>query len=125
MSKNDVVIVELDRPRELRFGHKALKKLNALTGKEVDELGSDELDFDMIEQIFFYGLQRDARENGEALTLEQMEDILDCAESYEYLMEKMNEAFRKAFGAQEGNEQLPGKKASTKPKGNRSTGKKA
>ena len=29
--RNDVVILELDRPRELRLGHKALKRFSALT----------------------------------------------------------------------------------------------
>ena len=31
---NDVVIIELDRPRELRYGYKAIKKLVAMTGKK-------------------------------------------------------------------------------------------
>lgn len=105
--KNDVVIVELDRPRELRFGHKALKKMSALMGKSVEDIGGDELDLEEIEKVFFYGLSKDARDNGEALTLEMMEDILDHAPSYSYLLQKMNEAFAVAFGGMgdEGNQQ--------------------
>lgn len=106
-SNNDVVIIELDRPRELRFGHKALKKLTALMGKGIEDIGGDELDLEEIEKVFFYGLSKDARENGENLTLEMMEDILDYAPSYGYLMQKMNEAFAVAFGGMgdEGNQQ--------------------
>lgn len=106
--KNDVVIIELDRPRELRFGHKALKKLSALTGKSMDEMESDEeLDFEELEQIFLYGLERDARENGETLTLDMMEDILDYAPNIAYLMEKMQEAMSNAMGGIEGNLPAP------------------
>lgn len=101
---NDVVIIELDRPRELRFGHKALKKLSALTGKSMEEMEEDaELDFEELEQIFLYGLARDAKENGEVLTIENMEDILDCAPSMAYLMEKMQKAMANAMGGIEGN----------------------
>ena len=36
--KNDVVILQLDRPRELRLGHKALKRFSALTGCAMSEM---------------------------------------------------------------------------------------
>lgn len=107
-TKNDVVIVHLDRERELRFGHKALKKINA-TGQSLTSDGDgDELNFEELERIFFYGLEKDARDNGEQLTLEMMEDILDEAPSYAYLMEKMQEAMKIAMnGFDEGNLQTP------------------
>lgn len=105
--KNDVVIVHLDRPRELRFGHKALKRLSASSGKSMDDMGNDDLDFGQIEEIYYYGLQRDAQENGETLRLEDMEDLLDYAESYEYLIGKMTEAMDKAMGSLAGNRQAP------------------
>lgn len=110
MSKdnNDVVIIELDRPRELRFGHKALKKLAAYSGKSMDEMGSDdEMDLTELEQIFLYGLERDARDNGETLTLDMMENILDEAPSMAYLVDKMKEAMANAMGGTEGNQQVP------------------
>jgi hypothetical protein len=125
--KNDVVIIELDRPRELRFGHKALKRLSATTGKSMEEMGSDdEFDLEEMEVIFFYGLERDARDNGETLTLEMMEDILDHADSYKYLMDKMQEAMANTMGGiSEGNTPAP-KTAQTNRATRRSgTGKKA
>ncbi|MDD9266051.1 hypothetical protein ACFPES_03295 [Paenibacillus sp. GCM10023248] len=104
-NNNDVVIVELDRPRELRFGHKALKRMLARNGKSVEDMEQENqgTDLDELETIFFYGLEKDARENGEKLTLEMMEDILDYAPSHEYLMEKIYEAFNKAYGKFGGN----------------------
>ncbi|TFE30836.1 hypothetical protein [Cohnella luojiensis] len=119
---NDVVIVNLDRPRELRFGHKALKRLSAVTGKGMDDMVEDEIDFKQLEEIFFYGLERDAREHNETLTMDQMEDILDCAESYAYLMAKMTEALQKATGNLTGNGQPAGKTVN-QPNPSRGTGR--
>mgnify|MGYP001354223465 CR=1 FL=1 len=123
MSKNnDVVIIELDRPRELRYGHKALKKMTAITGVSLDDMDTDKLDLEQIEKIIYCGLLSDARANNETLKLEDMEDLLDQAPHYGHVMEKMQEGFEKAFGSSfEGNDQ-PGKSPANQ---NPSTGKKA
>lgn len=95
--KNTEVIVYLDRPRFVRFGHKALKQLGALTGRKMAQL--DESDFDMedLEKIMYCGLMADARQHGEELKLEDMEDLLDSAESFGDIMEVMNRALEQAF----------------------------
>lgn len=96
--KNDVVILNLDRPRELRYGHKAIKKLGALLGTDIDAaLQMDGLDLEQLEKILYCGLLSDAKEHGETLTLEQMEDLLDKGNFGENLA-KMQEAFNAAFG---------------------------
>lgn len=101
MSKNDVVIINLDRPRELRFGHKALKTLTALTGKSLEELDlDDKFDMEELEKIFYCGLLSDARENKETLKLEDMEDLLDLAPMH-VLLNSMQMAFSAAFGQME------------------------
>jgi hypothetical protein len=102
MSKNntDVVIIELDRPRELRFGHKALKKLVALTGKSLEEIENTQMNnLEMLEQLVYCGLLNDAKKNGEELTLDDMEDLLDQAPSEAHIIEKVTQAFAAAFGA--------------------------
>jgi predicted solute-binding protein len=98
IDKNDVVVINLDRPRILRFGHKALKKLGALTGKGLADLGENDFDLEELEKILYCGLLSDAKENGETLKLEDMEDLLDQAESYNELLEAMNLALTNAFG---------------------------
>ena len=99
MSKNnDVVIIELDRPRELRFGHKALKTMAAL-GVDMTANQEGEFAVDEIEKIVYCGLLSDARKNGEDLKLEDMEDLLDQAPTYQYIIDKMQEAFAVAFGS--------------------------
>ncbi|RJE88626.1 hypothetical protein D3P07_11575 [Paenibacillus sp. 1011MAR3C5] len=114
MSKNDVVMIELDRPRELRYGHKAIKRLLAMTGKDIENLSTEDLDLEDLEKYLYCGLLSDARDNNETLTLEQMEDLLDQAPSFAELIEKMNHALESAFGEMvEGNEPV-GKQPKTK-----------
>lgn len=96
--KNDVVMINLDRPRLLWFGHKALKTLSALTGKDIDSaMQMDGLDMEELEKIMYCGLLKDAKIKGETLTLEQMEDLLDEAPFGE-IIDKMQKAFSTSFG---------------------------
>lgn len=97
--KNDVVVINLDRPRFLRFGHKALKRLNAMTGKSMDNFELDGNNLEEIEKVFYCGLLYDAKQNNETLKLEDMEDLLDEAPSYGELIGKMTEALNVAFGS--------------------------
>jgi hypothetical protein len=99
--KNDLTLIKLDRPRFVRFGHKALKTLSALTGKSLQELDFENFDLDDVEKILYCGLLSDAKANGEVLKLEDMEDLLDQAESYQEIINTMGEAISKAFGNSE------------------------
>ena len=72
-----MVIINLDRPRFLRFGHKALKQLGTLTGKKLEEMDENDFDLADLEKVMWCGLQADAKEHGEVLKLEDMEDLLD------------------------------------------------
>lgn len=94
---NDVVIIELDRPRELRYGYKAIKRLVAMTGKNIESFIGDEVNLDDFEKIIYCGLISDASKNGETLKLDEIEDLLDL-KPMQYSMEKMQEAFSAAFG---------------------------
>ena len=96
--KNDVVIINLDRPRVLRYGHKALKKLVSLTGMNVENIEIDGNDFEQIEKMIYFGLLSDAKEHNETLKLEDMEDLLDQADTWSEIIEKMQEALNAAFG---------------------------
>lgn len=124
---NDVVMMNLDRPREIRFGHKALKKVVAMTGKTLEEIENNGFsDFEIVEKMAYCGLLEDAQENGETLKLEDMEDLLDKAPNWAHVAESINRAFMVAFGVDinsvnEGNGQSPEYPANE----NRLTGKKA
>lgn len=97
MDKNTMVVINLDRPRFVRFGHKALKQLSILTGKKLEQMDENDFDLADLEKIMWCGLQQDARENGETLKVEDMEDLLDSAESFSEIMETMNKALEQAF----------------------------
>jgi hypothetical protein len=101
--KNGLVLLKLDRPRFLRFGHKALKTLVALTGKSLDELDFEKFDLDNLEVILYCALLSDAKTNNETLKLEDMEDLLDHADKYSDVLEAMKQAMNQAF--QSGNEE--------------------
>jgi hypothetical protein len=94
---NTMVIVNLDRPRFVRFGHKALKQLTKLTGKKLELMDENDFDLADLEKIMWCGLQADALEHGESLKIEDMEDLLDKAESFGEIMSAMNQALEKAF----------------------------
>lgn len=104
MNKNDLVVINLDRPRFLRYGHKALKQLSSLTNLDITKMDMSNFRLEDLEKVLYAGLLSDARENGETLKLDDMEDLLDQAESFKELMEKLNEAFERAFGTSKGEE---------------------
>ena len=60
--KNDLVLVQLDRPREVRFGHKSLKMLSVLLGKNMAQFDESEIDLGDIEKVMFCGLLQDSKE---------------------------------------------------------------
>lgn len=103
VEKNMTVLIELDRPREVRFGHKALKKLMALTGKSLNNITEEEFSMEELERVMYCGLLSDAKEHGETLELEQMEDLLDHAKSFNEVMEAMEKALENAFQSTEKN----------------------
>jgi len=103
---SDIVIIQLDKPRELRYGHKALKKLVALTGKSLEDIERDGFgDFDTIEKMVYCGL------NDDSLQLSDMEQLLDKAPNYKHIIDAVQRAFLAAFGVKpedvEGNQLQP------------------
>lgn len=95
--KNPCVIIELDRPREIRFGHKSLKMLGAMLNKNMANLDESDFDLGEIEKVMYCGLLADSKEHGENLKLEDMEDLLDLASSYGDIIKAMNDALNNAF----------------------------
>lgn len=71
------VTVMLDRPREMKLSHKAMKKFAAITGCSLEDMDVILQNPTKLEALYYVGLQEDARQNGEALTSNMMENILD------------------------------------------------
>lgn len=74
--KNDVVILELDRPRELRLGHKALKRFSALTGCSMQQMQGEVSRYDRMSMLVYVMLSEDDPD----LTSEAVDDLIDRAE---------------------------------------------
>lgn len=101
---NDVVILKIGgRERELRFGHKALKTFQSISGIGLEELGQGGFDLDTIEKLIYSGLLSDARKHDEIIKLEDLEDWLDEVEEYQVIIDKMTQALANAFGKDEKN----------------------
>lgn len=99
---NNVVIIELDRPRELKFTHSALRTFSELTGKameDIDKEGLDTSSFDTIEKMAYCALLKDARKEGETLSLDTISELLDEAPSWAELTTKLVTAWCIAVGA--------------------------
>lgn len=73
---NDVVILELDRPRELRLGHKALKRFSALTGSSMAEMQEDIQNYEKMSALVYVMLSQD----DPSLTPDAVDDLIDQAE---------------------------------------------
>lgn len=108
-NQNDVVIIDFDRPREIRFGHKALKTYQALSGQSIEQIGQGGFDFTNIERLVYAGLLSDARNHSETITIEQVEDWLDDHDIQDTI-EKMSIALAQAFGGTDPNVPAAGKK---------------
>ena len=80
--ENDTVIIELDRPRELKLGHKALKRFSALTGKSMAEMQSAIQHYDVLACLMYTMLAVDAEKHGEELTPDQVDDLLEDVPIY-------------------------------------------
>ena len=96
MSKTDMVIIELDRPRELRFGHKALKMIKATFNENIIDIvskGVNEMEPEALEKIYHAGLIG----NDKDLKLEDVEDLIDRV-PFSVLILKMTEAIDKTYG---------------------------
>lgn len=129
---NDVVVIQLDRPRQLNFNYTALKTLVELSGQTIEEIDQrlDVSDFEFLEQMVYCALLKDARENNETLTLDQIPKLLDGAPTFAHIIEKVISAWRVTFGGPpappvpEGNTGKPPSSADQPETASRSTGKK-
>ncbi len=83
--ENDTVIIELDRPRELKLGHKALKRFSALTGKSLAELEEAIQHYDVMAALMYVMLAVDAEKHGEDLTPDQVDDLLEDVPIYQQM----------------------------------------
>lgn len=98
--ENDTVMIELDRPRELKLGHKALKRFSALTGCSMADMEKEVQHYDKLSCLLYVMLAVDAEDHGENLTPAQVDDLLDPV-PIKQLMELAMAAVAAAFGEED------------------------
>lgn len=91
---NDTVILELDRPRELRLTHKVMKRFCAATGTRLSDIETTVDDYDNMTRLIFEML----RAEDPALTQEQCDDLLDRV-PIGTILKKGAEAVKAGFGS--------------------------
>lgn len=89
---NDTVILNLDRPRELRLGHKALKRFSALTGCTMESMEETIKSYENMSCLVYVMLSQE----DSALTPEQVDDLLDKVPIRE-IVSKCSQAIAAAF----------------------------
>jgi len=92
MDNNDVVIINLDRPRELKLRHKTLKRFLAKTNTSVDDLDTSLQSYETLTALLFEMLHAD----DPTLTPEACDDLLDSI-PLGVVIGKASEAINAAF----------------------------
>lgn len=90
---NDIVILKLDKPREIKFGIKAIKIIEKLKKCKISNLNLDQLTADELIQITHAGLV-----DKSDTTVEQLEDLIDQYTTIGNVIIIISEAFQVAFG---------------------------
>lgn len=94
---NDVVILELDRPRELRLGHKALKRFSALTECSMTDLEYEIQYYEKMTLLIWVMVTEEQIAMGEEMmSQEQLDVLLDKLPLYKVTAAAAN-AIKAAF----------------------------
>ena len=90
------IVIELDRPRKLRFGMGAMIEFEQLTKKKITELTDDDMSGELLANILWIMLRQEQPE----LTLKQVCDIVDdYADNMTDVVSKVTEAINAAFAS--------------------------
>ena len=92
-NKNDIVMINLDRPRELRLSHKTLKIFLAESGIGMEDFDEAVAGYEGMCRLAYAMLRREDPD----LTEAQCDDLLDMAPLGE-VIDKIREAIEAAFG---------------------------
>ncbi len=88
------IIINLDKPRTLRYGMNALAKIEAITGKSVLSLEMDKLGVRDLLAIAYGGLYHEDK----TLTIEKVGNLIDEHSNIVEIAEKLGKALSMAFG---------------------------
>lgn len=93
---NDLVIIELDRPRTLKLSHLVMKRFSAAAKMPIVEMDTVGTRYDYISEMMYFMLNHDDPTLSRAKVDELLEQV-----SIAYVIKKFNEALEAAFGEPE------------------------
>lgn len=93
---NDLVIIELDRPRTLKLGHLVMKRFAAATKLPTVDMDTIGTRYDYVSELMYFMLNHD----DPTLSRAKVDALLEQV-SIKYVFEKYNEALEAAFGEPE------------------------
>lgn len=96
MENNNTVIIELDRPRELKLSHKVMKRFMAKHKLKMSTFDVAVDEYDKASDLIYEML----KEEDPTLTVEKCDDLLDAV-SLMTIMQKVAEAIKAAFPEQD------------------------
>lgn len=96
---NDTVVLELDRPRELRLSHKVLKRFSALRHVPLSRIEDAVDDYENLSCLFYCAMAQE----DPTLTVERVDDLLDRVPVAQ-LLKKAGELLEAAVGGEDGGE---------------------
>ncbi len=88
------VTVELDKPRQLRYGMNAMVIVEDLLNKKISQINLLDLSFKELRVLAFAGLYHEDK----SLTLDAVGDIIDKYSSTSEMSMKIGEALTLAYG---------------------------
>lgn len=97
------VLIELDKPRNIRLNTNALVKVEEVTGRPIASLLPGTVGIREIRAFLWAGLIHEDRE----LTLYETGLLMDKAPNYEYVEDKVTEAIKIAMNYKENEETDP------------------
>lgn len=102
--------IQLDKVRNFRYGMKALKRIEKMTGKPIMKLDMDNLSIEELSVMLWAGLVHE----DESLTPDSVIDLIDDHSNMTDAAEVMGEAFSRAFdGGKEGKKEIPATQTET------------
>lgn len=93
---NDVVMIDLDRPRPLKVGHLVMKRFSAYTKMPTIDFDTVGTRYDYISELMYFMLNHD----DPTLSRQKVDELLEQV-SVGYVMAKCSEALNVAFGEPE------------------------
>lgn len=97
--QNDVVILELDRPREIRLSHRALKRFSALTNCSMADIETEIQHYDKMTCLLWVMVTDEQIErNEELMTPEELDKLLNMSKiKISKLLKICSQAIKAAF----------------------------